>query len=63
LMLDGVEFRKERFVVALGIDKTGSKTILGYHQGPVKWLYILNRRNAKKLIPVNMLERVRPESL
>lgn len=33
LMLDGVEFRKELFVVALGIDKTGSKTILGYHQG------------------------------
>jgi putative transposase len=33
LMLDGVEFRKETFVVALGIDKTGSKTILGYHQG------------------------------
>lgn len=33
LMLDGVEFRKEPFVVALGIDKMGSKTILGYHQG------------------------------
>lgn len=33
LMLDGVEFRKELFVVALGIDKMGSKTILGYHQG------------------------------
>ena len=33
LMLDGVEFRKELFIVALGIDKTGSKTILGYHQG------------------------------
>jgi putative transposase len=33
LMLDGVEFRKELFVVALGIDTTGSKTILGYHQG------------------------------
>jgi len=33
LMLDGVEFRKKHFVVALGIDKTGSKTILGYHQG------------------------------
>ena len=33
LMIDGVEFRKETFVVALGIDKTGSKTILGYHQG------------------------------
>jgi hypothetical protein len=33
LMLDGVEVRKELFVVALGIDKTGVKTILGYHQG------------------------------
>lgn len=33
LMVDGVEFRKELFVVALGIDKTGTKTILGYHQG------------------------------
>src|SRR5689334_23462581 len=33
LMVDGVEFRRELFVVALGIDKTGSKTILGYHQG------------------------------
>src|SRR5215471_12041777 len=33
LMMDGVEFRKELFVVALGIDKTGVKTILGYHQG------------------------------
>jgi len=33
LMLDGIEFRKELFVVALGIDKTGAKTILGYHQG------------------------------
>lgn len=36
LMLDGVEFCKETFVVALGIDKTGSKTILGYHQGAVE---------------------------
>src|SRR5690242_2315629 len=33
LMVDGVEFRKELFVVALGIDKSGTKTILGYHQG------------------------------
>jgi hypothetical protein len=33
LLVDGVEFRKELFVVALGIDKTGAKTILGYHQG------------------------------
>jgi len=33
LMLDGVEFRKELFLVALGIDKMGSKMILGYHQG------------------------------
>jgi hypothetical protein len=27
LMVDGVEFRKELFVVALGIDKMGTKTI------------------------------------
>src|SRR5579875_2155 len=33
LMRDGVEFRKELLVVALGIDKTGTKTILGDHQG------------------------------
>ena len=33
LMLDGVEYRQEHFVVALGIDKTGAKTVLGFHQG------------------------------
>ena len=33
LMVDGVEFRKELFVVALGIDKTGSKTIFGVSPG------------------------------
>src|SRR2546428_11630042 len=33
LMMDGVEFRKELFVVVLGIDQMGRKTILGYHQG------------------------------
>jgi transposase-like protein len=33
LMLDGVEYHQEHFVVALGIDKTGAKTILGFHQG------------------------------
>ena len=27
LMLDGVEYRQEHFVVALGIDKTGAKTV------------------------------------
>lgn len=43
LMLDGVEFRKELFVVALGIDKTGSKTILGYHQGATENQQICDR--------------------
>ena len=33
LLLDGVEYRDEHFLVALGIDQTGSKTILGFHQG------------------------------
>lgn len=43
LMLDGVEFRKELFVVALGIDKTGVKTILGYHQGATENQEICDR--------------------
>lgn len=33
LMVDGVEYQSEHFVVALGIDQTGAKTILGFHQG------------------------------
>ena len=33
LMVDGVEYCREHFVVALGIDQTGAKTILGFHQG------------------------------
>lgn len=33
LMVDGVEYHSEHFVVALGIDQTGAKTILGFHQG------------------------------
>lgn len=33
LMMDGVEYRGEHFVVALGIDQSGAKTILGFHQG------------------------------
>ena len=33
LMVDGVEYCSEHFVVALGIDQTGGKTILGFHQG------------------------------
>src|SRR4029453_2697905 len=33
LMIDGVEYCREHFVVALGIDATGAKTILGFHQG------------------------------
>jgi putative transposase len=43
LMVDGVEFRKELFVVALGIDKTGMKTILGYHQGAAESRQICDR--------------------
>ena len=43
LMLDGVEFRRELFVVALGIDKTGAKTILGYHQGATENQQICDR--------------------
>lgn len=43
LMLDGVEFRRELFVVALGIDKTGGKTILGYHQGATENQQICDR--------------------
>jgi transposase-like protein len=33
LLVDGVEYDKEHFVVALGIDPNGAKTILGFHQG------------------------------
>ena len=33
LMIDGVEYCSEHFIVALGIDRTGAKTILGFHQG------------------------------
>lgn len=43
LMMDGVEFRKELFVVALGIDKTGAKTILGYHQGATENRQVCDR--------------------
>lgn len=43
LMVDGVEFRRELFVVALGIDKTGAKTILGYHQGATENRQICDR--------------------
>ena len=43
LMVDGVEFRRELFVVALGIDKTGAKTILGYHQGATENRSICDR--------------------
>ena len=32
-MVDGVEYCGEHFVVALSIDQTGAKTILGFHQG------------------------------
>ena len=43
LMMDGVEFRKELFIVALGIDKTGTKMILGYHQGATENRQICDR--------------------
>ena len=43
VMVDGVEFRKELFVIALGIDKTGTKTILGYHQGATENRQICDR--------------------
>jgi putative transposase len=43
LMVDGVEFRKELFIVALGIDKMGLKTILGYHQGATENRQICDR--------------------
>lgn len=43
LMMDGVEFRKELFVVALGIDRTGAKTVLGYHQGATENRQICDR--------------------
>ena len=33
LLMDGVEYRGEHFVVALGVDKMGLKTVLGFHQG------------------------------
>ena len=33
LMLDGVEFKGEHILTALGIDRTGRKVILGLHQG------------------------------
>lgn len=33
VMLDGVEYKGEHMLTALGIDRTGRKTILGLHQG------------------------------
>jgi len=33
LMIDGVEYGDQHFIVALGMDSTGAKTILGFHQG------------------------------
>ena len=33
LLLDGVEVKQQHMVTALGIDETGRKTILGFHQG------------------------------
>jgi transposase-like protein len=33
LLVDGVEDKQQHLVAALGIDPTGRKTILGFHQG------------------------------
>lgn len=33
LLLDGVEVKQQHLVTALGIEETGRKTILGFHQG------------------------------
>jgi len=33
LVLDGVEVKQQHLVTALGVDETGRKTILGFHQG------------------------------
>jgi putative transposase len=33
LLLDGVEVKQQHLITALGIDETGRKTILGFHQG------------------------------
>ena len=33
LLLDGVEVKQQHLVMALGIDETGRKTMLGFHQG------------------------------
>ncbi len=33
VMLDGVEYKGEHMLTALGVDRTGRKTILGLHQG------------------------------
>ena len=33
LLLDGVEVKQQHLVTALGMDETGRKTILGFHQG------------------------------
>jgi putative transposase len=33
LLLDGVEVKQQHLVTAVGIDETGRKTVLGFHQG------------------------------
>jgi len=43
LMVDGVEYSREHFVVALGIDHTGAKTILGFHQGATENQHICDQ--------------------
>lgn len=34
IFIDGIEFKKQMLVVALGLDKKGKKHILGYGKGP-----------------------------
>ena len=34
VMIDGIEFKKEHFIVAIGVDQGGNKHILGVRQGP-----------------------------
>jgi putative transposase len=43
LMLDGVEYCGEHFIVALGVDQTGAKTILGFHQGATENQQVCNQ--------------------
>jgi len=43
LMVDGVEYCREHFIVALGVDQTGAKKILGFHQGATENQQVCNQ--------------------